>query len=280
MSQSSSLNAARLALGQRLRAERRETGITARELASRCDWHESKVSRIENGRAAPSPADIATWLAACGKEELTADLVALVQGIDSMYVEWRHMEKDGLRRAQDQALPLWELTSRFKAYSQCLIPGPLQTEAYTRAVLAGLRKRRDLTDDVEEAVQSRMERQKVLRDGSKQYAILLEEAVLHYRLGDRALMLGQLSRLIEAAGFTNVSLGIIPRTADRSGMWPVEDFWIFDDRQVNVENVSAYITIKQSGELAQYQDAFSRLQSLAVYGRDAFALIMTALPDT
>lgn len=37
----------------------------------------------------------------------------------------------------------------------------------------------------------------------------------------------------------SVSLGIIPMGLDRDAAWPVEDFWIFDDRQVNVELVSA-----------------------------------------
>ncbi|MFF0740534.1 helix-turn-helix domain-containing protein [Streptomyces sp. NPDC004111] len=278
MSPSSDFEAARIALGQRLRALRRHKGITARALAQECGWHQSKVSRIENGKACPSPADITAWATACGAAQDTEELLSMAEGIERMYVEWRHIERDGLRRAHEETLPLWTRSTGFKGYSQCLIPGLFQTEAYTRAVLQGIQERRALTDDVEGTVQARMERQQVLQDKGKRFAIILEEAALNYRLAGREVMIDQLSRLISVSGFSNVSLGIIPLTADRKGMWPVEDFWIFDDREAHVETVSAFITVKQRGALSLYQDAFSRLHPLAVYGSDAYPLIMKALP--
>lgn len=278
MSPSSDFEAARIALGQRLRALRREVGLTARALAATCEWHESKVSRVENGKALPSPADIRAWTAACGVPGDAGDLIAMTEGIQLMYREWRHLERDGLRRVHDQVQPLWNMTHGFKGYAQCLVPGPLQIEAYSAAVLRSLQQRRAIPDDVDEVLRGRAERQRLLREGGRRFSVLLEEAALYYRLGDRLVMTSQLSRLIEVSAYPAVSLGIIPRTVDRSGMWPVEDFWIFDDREVQVETVSAFINVKQRAELALYQDAFARLQRLAVYGADAYPLIMAALP--
>ncbi|MFF8481984.1 helix-turn-helix domain-containing protein [Streptomyces antibioticus] len=277
MPSSSSVHEARQALGSRLRQIRRQSGLTAVELARRCMWSQSKVSRIENGHLGVSPDVIEKWTQACGAEALKEELLADARATEETYVEWRKMERTGLRQANEGATARWEKTHRFKAYSQCLIPGPLQTESYTRAVLTALRARRDVHDDVEETVTIRMERQRLLSDSSRSYAFLLEETVLHHRLGGRQLMLGQLSRLIQASGASNISIGIIPRTADRSAIWPVEDFWIFDDRQVNVELVSAYLTVKRPLEVRQYTDAFTRLKSLAVYGPEAFSLIGAAL---
>ncbi|MGK9459449.1 helix-turn-helix domain-containing protein [Streptomyces sp. G6] len=54
MSTSSSIQQAREALGKRLLEIRKDSGLTARELAFRAGWHESKCSRIENGRTPPS----------------------------------------------------------------------------------------------------------------------------------------------------------------------------------------------------------------------------------
>jgi hypothetical protein len=60
-------------------------------------------------------------------------------------------------------------------------------------------------------------------------------------------------------------------------MPPVEDFWIFDEAQVNVELISGYLTITQPGEIAMYADAFTRLAEIAVVGAPARRLIATAL---
>ncbi|MFI5754009.1 helix-turn-helix domain-containing protein [Streptomyces sp. NPDC051569] len=277
MSDSSSLREARLALGQRLCAIRQERGLTARELARRCGWHESKCSRIENGHASPSIVDIRLWAQVCEASEQADELISMAHGIHGLYVEWRTMERAGLKQAQERVLPLWEQTQRFKAYAHCMVPGPLQTSAYTRAVLAAIKERRGATDDVDLAVQARMSKQKTLTEGGRQFAVLLEESVLHYRIGDAGLMVGQLSRLLEVAVLPSVSLGVIPRDADRSAMWPVEDFWIFDGRQVNVELVSAFITLKQSREVKQYIDAFADLGQYAVHGAGAISLIAMAL---
>ncbi|MFE9769559.1 helix-turn-helix domain-containing protein [Streptomyces sp. NPDC005808] len=277
MPTSSSIREARRDLGQRLRALRQQHGFTARELARRCGWHESKCSRIENGHAAASAADIESWTRVCGEETAAADLIATARGIDGMYIEWRSMERAGLKHAQESVLPLWDQTRRFKAYAQSLVPGPLQTQAYTRAVLAGIRERRQLSDEIEAAVETRLDKQKFLTEGGRQFAIVLEETVLYRRVGPPAVMVEQLSRLLEATVLASVSLGIIRRDADRSVMPAVEDFWIFDDRQVNVELVSAYLTVKQSHEVKHYTDDFTRLTDLAVHGGPVLTLIASAI---
>ena len=45
-----------------------------------------------------------------------------------------------------------ERTRQFRAYGCWVLPGPIQTEAYTRAVLRAAQQRRGLPDDVEAAV--------------------------------------------------------------------------------------------------------------------------------
>jgi hypothetical protein len=217
------------------------------------------------------------WARACGHEESAAELITAARGIDGMYVEWRAMEEAGLNQAQERVLPLWEQTRRYKAYAQNLIPGPLQTEAYTRAVLQGIRQRRGLPDDVDAALETRVGKQKYLTEGGRQFAIVLEEIVLYRRVGPAAVMVEQLSRLLEATVLASVSIGIIPRDTDRSAIPPVEDFWIFDDRQVNVELVSAFLTVQQASEVKLYTDDFRRLSELAVHGGPVLTLIASAI---
>ncbi|MEZ0092866.1 helix-turn-helix domain-containing protein [Streptacidiphilus sp. EB129] len=274
---SSSVAHAREALGQRLREIRLDSGLTARALAVLCSWHESKCSRIEHGGMTPSDADLRAWALHCGVPEQAADLIATARGIDGMYVEWRRIESSGLKHAQQSVLPLWERTRRFRAYSSWLIPGPLQTRTYIETLLAAIRDRRAVPDDLDAAVQVRINKQQVLHQGGRRFAILLEENVLRHRIGSEEAMAEQLGHLLSVASLPAVSLGIVPFTADRSELWPVEDFWIFDDAQVNVELVSAYLTVSQPHEIGMYVDTFTALSRLAVFGGGARRLIGAAI---
>lgn len=264
-SASSSVQQARQALAGRLGEIRRDAGLTGRELAHRCGWHASKVSRIENARTPPSADDIRLWAGHCRAADQAADLVASLRAVEGMFVEWRRMERAGLRRAQEARLPLYERTSRFRSYSSWLVPGMVQTRAYTTAALTAIQQRRGLVDDVEEAVTARLERQHVLYEGGRRFAFLVEESVLRCGIGGREVMAGQLGFLITVGSLPNVSLGIVPMRPDRS-RWPAEGFWIFDMEQVNVELVSGYLTITQPHEIGMYSQTFSELAALAVHG--------------
>ncbi|WP_308285383.1 helix-turn-helix domain-containing protein [Actinoplanes hulinensis] len=277
MTTSSSVQQAREALGKRLREIRMESGLTARELAFRASWHESKCSRIENGRTGPSDGDLRAYAIHCGAEDQIADLIATARNIDGAYVEWRRMERSGLRRAQESVIPLWERTRHFRAYSSWLIPGPLQTPGYIEALLKSIRDRRDLPDDLDEAVRVRVDKQRVLYNGSRRFAMIVEESALRHRIGGSATMAGQLGHILLLATLPNISIGVIPLDADRTALWPVEDFWIFDDTQVNVELVSAFLTITQPHEVGMYARTFAELTDLAVYGADARVLITSAV---
>ncbi|MFI9270331.1 helix-turn-helix domain-containing protein [Kitasatospora sp. NPDC052896] len=276
-SPSSSVQEARHALGLRLREIRKDASLSARALARLAGWHESKCSRLEHGHAMPSDADLRAWTLHCGVPDQAADLIATARGIDGAYVDWRRIERPGLKRAQEAVRPLFERTRRFRMYQSCVVPGILQTAAYTRAVLETIVALRGVHDDVEEAVAVRMDRQKVLHTGHHRFAVLVEEWVLRSVIGDADVMAAQLGQLIAMASTPSVSLGIIPLGTVRGGGWPVESFTVYDDAQVNVELVSAHLTVTRPGEIAEYVRAFAELEELAVYGAAARALITTAI---
>jgi transcriptional regulator with XRE-family HTH domain len=261
----------------RLGEIRKDAGLTGRALAQLCGWHESKVSRIEHARTAPSADDIRAWCEHCGKPAEVEDLITFLRTVEDMFVEWRRMERTGLRRAQEAVLPLWERTRLFRAYSSWLIPGAVQTRAYTAAVLRAIAARRGLPDDVEDATAVRSDRLRLLREGDHRFLVLIEESVLRNVIGGPEVMAGQLGHLITVASLPSVSLGVVPMGLDRDAVWPVEDFWIFDDRQVNVELVSGWLTLTQPREIGMYAQTFSELAQLAVRGTQARTLITTAI---
>ena len=98
---SSSAWQARQALGARLGEIRKDADLTGRALALLCGWHESKVSRIEHARTAPSADDIRSWCEHCGAVGETEDLLTFLRTVEDMFIEWRRMERTGLKRAQE-----------------------------------------------------------------------------------------------------------------------------------------------------------------------------------
>jgi transcriptional regulator with XRE-family HTH domain len=275
-SPSSSVQAARKAIAERLREMRLDAGLTGRELAKLCGWHPSKASRLENAKAVPSNADIRAWCRVCGAEDQLADVIAASRTADSMYVEWRRLHRSGLRAIQESAVPLYERTRLFRAYSSRVVPGFLQTRAYATALLSTVAAFRETPNDVEDAVQARLDRSRVLHEGGHRFVMIVEESALRYRIGDAETMAAQLGHLLEAMTLPSVSLGVIPFTASRS-IWPVETFNIFDTRQVGVEQLSAKITITAPSEIRLYLKAFSHFVDMAVHGAKARRLITAAI---
>jgi hypothetical protein len=239
--------------------------------------HASKVSRIEHGSAVPSVADIRAWCAYCDAQDHVDDLIASLRAVETAYIEWRRLEVTGLRHLQVSSMPLHERTKLFRVYHSLVVPGQLQTPGYATALLTDIATFRELPDDVEQAVTARMERQRVLSLGDRRCAVVLEEAVLRYRIGSVDVMAAQLAHLITAATLPSMSLGIIPFATPDRHIWAVEGFSIFDDEQVEVELLSARVTVTQPAELAVYTKAFAALSAQAVYGAAARALLTSAI---
>lgn len=273
---SSSVEDARKALASRLREIRRDAGLTASAVATAAGWNRSKSSRIENGITQPSDDDIRAWCRICGAESQIEDLIAASRSVSSMYVEWRRVQRTGLRRLQESYVPLFERTRVFRVYCSNVVPGLLQTPAYAGALLARIATFHETPNDVEAAVAARLERSTILHRGDHRFAFVIEESVLRYRIGDADTMAGQLGYLLAAGSFPAVSLGIVPFAAERE-VWPVETFSLYDSEQVGVELLTAAVTVNAPSQVEQYAKAFGRFAAQAVYGAQARALIMAAI---
>ncbi|MFJ2174038.1 helix-turn-helix domain-containing protein [Streptomyces sp. NPDC101062] len=278
ISPSSSAQAAREAVARRLRDLRKGAGLTISELARRCAWHHAKTSRIENARTAPSTKDIRLWCRACQADDQVEGLIVQSLNAESLYVEWRDRMRGGLEQLQNRSVRLFQDTRLFRVYSSTLVPGLLQTEGYAATVLGFDAAFRELpVDDSAEAARARVERSRVIHEPGHRFVLVVEEAVLRYRIGDADAMAAQLGFLLTAGALPSVSLGIVPAAADRQKQWPRETFHVYDDTLVSVELASARIRITQPSEIALYLKAFEELRAMAVYGPAARALVVRAI---
>ncbi|MFD7536448.1 helix-turn-helix domain-containing protein [Streptomyces sp. NPDC059819] len=265
---------ARKSVAKRLQDLRKDAGLTVQGLADLCGWNKAKTSRIENVRTLPSGLDIRAWCEACGAEEQAADLIAASRHAESLYVEWRRKNRTGMRRLQDDAVPLYERTERFRSYCSRVIPGLLQTEHYAYELLGSVSTFRQVPNDAREAARARVKRSEILHQRGHSFAFLIEEHVLYFQHGEAATMVEQLDYLSTVTRLPNVSLGVIPRAAPRA-MWGQETFLMLDD-QVAVELLTAEVTITQPSEVHMYARMFAELSLMAQHGAQARHLIDTA----
>ncbi|MDX3590540.1 Scr1 family TA system antitoxin-like transcriptional regulator [Streptomyces sp. ID03-2B] len=276
-SPSSSAQAAREGVAGRLRDLRTGAGLTVTELAAGCGWHHAKTSRIENARTAPSTGDIRRWCRAVGAEALAEDLIAQSLHAESMYTEWRHQIRHGLKQLQTGSVAFFRQTELFRVYSSSLVPGLLQTEGYAAAVLGMSARFRELpVDDSAEAARPRRPLPRHPRAGPPLRPPHRGGRTPLPNIGDADAMAAQLWYLLTAGALPAVSLGVIPSTEHRE-QWPRETFHVYDNSLVSVELISARVRITQPSEIALYAKAFEELRQTAVYGAAARTLIVKAI---
>ncbi|MGW7490245.1 helix-turn-helix domain-containing protein [Streptomyces sp. NPDC054786] len=273
---SSRVQQAREELAGRLREIRKDAGISGRELAVRCGWSESKSSRIENAKTPPSDRDIRAWCRACAADDQVPDLIAANRQSADAHVQWRRLQRSGLRRLQESTGDLYQQTKLFRIYVSDVIPGFLQTPGYATALLSSIADFRGTPDDVSDAVTARMRRNGVLSNGTRRFSFVLEESVLRYRLCSAETMAAQLGHLLGVMDLQNVAVGIVPFSAQRT-MWPMPTFTIFDDTRVHADTLDAAATLTQPSQVELYARAFDRLSQVAARGAAARSLIADAV---
>jgi hypothetical protein len=252
--------------------------MSGRQLAESLSWPPSKVSKLENGRQAPTNEDVRGWTRATNSEGETEALLASLHTLEIQYAEWQRQLKTGLKPHQQEITNLDAQTRLFRGFESTFIPGLLQTAEYARARFAQSITVFKVRNDINEAVAARIKRQEVLYRSDKRFHFVLTEAALRYRLCPPEVMLGQLDRLVSFSALPNVKLGIIGfETA--YVVAPAHGFWLLDNDRVMVETFSAELNLAQPQELALYGGIFDSLAAVASYGRSARAIINRVVDD-
>ena len=251
--------------------------MTGRELAAACGWLPSKVSKIENGKQAPSPADIRVWAEATGHPEAEAPLRAELAALESFVRDWRRQLKAGMRFRQVESLGMEADTRHLRVWEPNYVPGLLQTAEYARIRLTQGAQLYSAPDDIDAAVAVRINRQHILHLPTKQFDFVIAEGAL--RDGNAAppdVMAGQLDRLMVATTHTTVKLGVVPAGT----VWPFHadnGFWLYDADAVIIETLTAELRLTHADEVAVYRRVHDALADVAVYGTAARELIAAAL---
>jgi hypothetical protein len=174
------------------------------------DWSLSKLLRIETGTVGITTNDLRVLLAHYGIVEPKR-----VDGLVEMARKAR--ERSWWATYREVASPElitmmgYEASASYiRNFEPQLVPGLLQTEDYARELFKFLRGRKD-PRRVDSLVELRLERQElVTRKDPPELHFVLDEAVLHRRIGGYELMRKQLERLLEAAELSHVTIRVMP----------------------------------------------------------------------
>jgi transcriptional regulator with XRE-family HTH domain len=266
-------------MGLRLRELRQDAALTARALASITGWHFTRVSKIEHGVQVPTDSDIRNWCNACNADDQVPDLLATLRAVESAYLEFRRQSRAGMKRVLGaHTAARYGRTSLFRIYEHNVIPGVFQTADYSSAMLRFWIDFLETPDDLDAAVAARMERQRVLYERGKRFAVVLEEQALRTWFGTSETQAEQLDRLLAAMSLPTVAVGIIPMMIDRP-LVASAGFWIFDDSLAALETPTASIEVTRPQEIELYVRMFDRLAAIAAYGQRARSLIHKVIDD-
>ncbi|MFI9812874.1 helix-turn-helix domain-containing protein [Saccharothrix variisporea] len=267
--------AAKRRLGQALARLREATGTSQEHMAEVLECSPAKIRRIEVGDVAVRQAELRVLLdhygTCCADREPIEHLA-------------REARKRRPRTGLGAALPgffrrfhaLEELATEVLRYQAELVPGPLQTPDYARALLTAHPHHRP--DDVERLVEARMARLDRIIDGEQCLHVVLHEAAVRAGVGTRDVMRGQHRHLRELAALPNVTLQVLPLDAPAHALtgYPFVMLRFPDsDPIVYLEALTTAATVEDPSHITRYEEAFETLHRTALSPQKAATLLST-----
>lgn len=197
----------RMLLGRRLRELRERRRLSRREAARTIGGSASKITRLELGRSASRPHDIAALLTRYGADgDERTTLLALAEQTAAR--AWWHDDGDIVPAWVRPYLSAEQAAKLVRTFEAQFVPGLLQTEDYARALI----RRVNPEPQVERRVEFRMRRQRVLRRRPRPLNlwVVLDEQALWRPIGGAETMCGQIRHIIELCARPNVTVQIAP----------------------------------------------------------------------
>jgi transcriptional regulator with XRE-family HTH domain len=182
-------------LGRRLRDLRTQRDLTVEDVGERLLCSATKISRLETGARPPSLRDVRDLCALYEVDTAnSAELMSLARGAreQTWWTQYNDLKLDPYLGFEQDAVAI-------TSYTTYVFPALLQTEDYARAVIKTIAPKMD-PEIFQQRVEVRMLRQQVLeKAAAPRYRVLLDEAVLHRRVGGPSVMAAQLDKVLKSA---------------------------------------------------------------------------------
>lgn len=243
-------------------------------------YHFTRVSQIENNKAAVTVEEAVAWARDCGATDQEIERIrALADAAQDTRTVWTP-DKAGSAPDTQHVIAAREDASRvLRSFSPAALTGLVQTRAYARAVYAN-----NGIPDVEAAADARFARQAILADSTREITLLFTEGAIRYRPGPPALLDDQLADLARISRIPHVRVGVIPYDLDaRTGydnfFALYEDWANGEPAMVEVEFATGEVTSTRPSEVAAYRRRFAILEQSALTGDAAREFIRRVRSD-
>jgi DNA-binding XRE family transcriptional regulator len=259
--------------GAEVREARKRAGMAQPELAAIAGYDPSYVSKVENGYITPDEKcisacdaafpDMHGWFSRFWSES---------RKWNPSYPPWFEEWIDAERQAR--VIRWWE---------PLLIPGLLQTPDYARALFLAWQKSED-TDKIERDVAARIDRKRIFQPPDPATLIaVIDEGVLHRKIGDEKTMREQLEYLVETSMHPNISLHVVPAGIGAHtgllGAFALADIEEGIPRVVYMENPDQGLTSGTPSVISEIAGMFERVRSEALPRGATHDLIRKAVSE-
>lgn len=273
--------ARRRRLAIELKKLREKSTLTCAQVGEALDWSGSKVNRMETGSGRVQPSDID---ALCRFYDTTDELREFLKSLarEAKTRGWWQVHGSGVPEWFNIYIGLEQDASTFRQYQCEVIPGLMQTEAYTCELhKTGAHM---TAEDIDRAVQVRMERQAMLtRADAPDAWFIVNEGALRHVIGDRALMREQLERVLDSAELPTVTLQVLPfdsGTYPATGSFTMLGFPAPEDPDlVYRDGITDAVYLEGEHHVREYTRAFDGLRAAALSPQRSTQLIKTVLKE-
>lgn len=256
---------ARRQLADHLRLLRGRSGTSQEAVATGASLSQSKVSRVERGSQPLSVAELDRWLDVLQAPE--NDRAVALELLDATAAEsspWRAEYRGNSTGHSQSDLEVRTRAARHVSELQtAVVPGLLQTAAYTRSLLPLVDHVTGGLQDRSATIHARQARQEVLYQSGRRFEFLLTERAFAGKALSAEVMSAQRARIKSTATLDNIDIGVVPDSEVNAEI----GFMLFDE----VEDGAASTAVElPHGPLIVYAP-----EDVAIY-RDLFALLRSA----
>jgi transcriptional regulator with XRE-family HTH domain len=271
----------RILLGAQLRRLRESRGVSATEAARAIRASESKISRIELGRNSVREVDVADLLDLYGITDTNERDQLLDLASQSNEHGWWHHYQDVLPTWFQVYLGLEESAKFIRSFDVQFVPGLLQTEEYSQAVLELGSYSQEST---ERMVHVRQERQRRFAAGGLRLAAVIDEGALRRPVGSVNVMRGQLRHLLRMADRPGLTLQVTPLRTGASyaapGSFSILSFVAEDLPDiVYVEQLTSALYLDKPSDIERYGEALDLISATSTPPGETSQFIRSMLAE-
>lgn len=265
-------------LASELRNLRQAAGLTREDAAEQTHINSATLYRIENAKARPQKRTLLTLLDLYGVTDPARRETLLDLSKQATQLGWLQEYESELPEEYTTYISFESEARSVRNYESLLVPGLLQTEGYTHALVTTILPFATEAE-VKRRVETRVRRQQsIIKDDPLRLWAIVDEAVLHREVGSEEVMREQLRHLVEMAGCPHITFQVLPyRVGAHPGMhgaFAVMDFPDSADPElVYIENMAAAHFLEKPADVRRYGEMFDQLRAAALSPGDSRTMV-------